>query len=259
MEGASQAWGSCNATAVPAPRRLRQGVCADGTRICAEACEPAASGACSVQNAMTASGPPSALKRELGVLSAAAVVLGSVISTGAFIGIAAGAAGPSVILVTAFAAIVAACNAPSSAQFAASHAVTGGTYEYGYRYRSPWLGFTAGWMFLCAKMASAATDELNFFGLSAPSGRRWLCDRRFGVDRQRRNHLGVRRVLDPYLLRDHQPCHASPPERGPLYPPVVAWCGPGVCLFLAIFVPSPIWLAGLTPIAGGLAWHLAAS
>jgi APA family basic amino acid/polyamine antiporter len=42
--------------------------------------------------------------------------------------------------------------------------VSGGTYEYGYRYLTPALGFTAGWMFLCAKTASAATAALGFAG-----------------------------------------------------------------------------------------------
>jgi APA family basic amino acid/polyamine antiporter len=42
--------------------------------------------------------------------------------------------------------------------------VSGGTYEYGYKYLNPYLGFTAGWMFLCAKSASAATAALGFAG-----------------------------------------------------------------------------------------------
>jgi APA family basic amino acid/polyamine antiporter len=63
----------------------------------------------------------------------------------------------------------------SSAQLAASHPVSGGTYEYGYKYLRPSLGFTAGWMFLLAKSASAATAALGFggyllnaFGVSNP-------------------------------------------------------------------------------------------
>ena len=90
--------------------------------------------------------------------------LGSMVGTGVFvsIGIAAGVAGPPVILAIVIAACVATCNALSSAQLAASHAVSGGTYEYGYRYLGPSLGFTAGWMFLCAKTASAATAALGF-------------------------------------------------------------------------------------------------
>jgi len=69
-----------------------------------------------------------------------------------------------VILAILLAAAVATCNALSSAQLAASHAVSGGTYEYGYRYLNPALGFTAGWVFLCAKSASAATAALGFAG-----------------------------------------------------------------------------------------------
>ena len=42
--------------------------------------------------------------------------------------------------------------------------MSGGTYEYGYRYLKPWLGFIAGWMFVCAKTASAATAALGFSG-----------------------------------------------------------------------------------------------
>ncbi len=108
--------------------------------------------------------PP--LKRELGVLGATLMGLGSIIGTGVFvsIGIAAGVAGAAVILSVAIAALVAACNGLNSAQLAANHAVSGGTYEYGYKYLNPALGFTAGWMFLLAKTASAGTAALGFAG-----------------------------------------------------------------------------------------------
>lgn len=110
--------------------------------------------------------PAQQLKRELGIGGATMMGLGSMVGTGVFvsIGIAAGVAGPAVILAIVVAAAVATCNALSSAQLAASHAVSGGTYEYGYRYLNPALGFTAGWMFLCAKTASAATAALGFGG-----------------------------------------------------------------------------------------------
>lgn len=92
--------------------------------------------------------------------------LGSIVGTGVFvsIGIAAGVTGPSVVLAIAVAALVATFNGLSSAQLAANHPVSGGTYEYGYRWLHPSLGFTAGWMFLCAKSASAATAALGFAG-----------------------------------------------------------------------------------------------
>jgi basic amino acid/polyamine antiporter, APA family len=108
----------------------------------------------------------SVLKRELGLFSATMMGLGSILGTGVFvsIGIAAGVAGPSVILAIAAAALVATFNGLNSAQLAANHPVSGGTYEYGYRYLNPWLGFTAGWTFLLAKTASAATAALGFAG-----------------------------------------------------------------------------------------------
>lgn len=110
-------------------------------------------------------GQPS-LERTIGLPGAMLMGLGSILGTGVFvsIGIAAGITGPSVILAVALAALVATCNALSSAQLAASHPVSGGTYEYGYRYLGPAFGFVAGWLFLCAKSASAATAALGFAG-----------------------------------------------------------------------------------------------
>lgn len=115
---------------------------------------------------MTVRTPHPQLKRELGVLGATLMGLGSIVGTGVFvsIGIAAGIAGPAVILAVVIGAIVATFNGLNSAQLAANHAVSGGTYEYGYKYLTPWLGFTAGWMFLLAKTASAATAALGFSG-----------------------------------------------------------------------------------------------
>jgi APA family basic amino acid/polyamine antiporter len=106
------------------------------------------------------------LPREVGVFGATMMGIGSMVGTGVFVsvGIAAGIAGPALVLAVALAALVATCNALSSAQLAASLPVSGGTYEYGYAYLAPWLGFTAGWMFLCAKTASAATAALGFSG-----------------------------------------------------------------------------------------------
>ena len=106
------------------------------------------------------------LKRELGIFGATLMGLGSIVGTGVFvsIGIAAEITGPGVIVAVAAAALVAVCNGLNSAQLAANHPVSGGTYEYGYKYLNPWLGFTAGWMFLLAKTASAATAALGFAG-----------------------------------------------------------------------------------------------
>jgi len=92
--------------------------------------------------------------------------LGSIVGTGVFVslGVAAGVTGPAVLLAIAIGALVASLNGFSSAQLAANHPVSGGTYEYGYEYLTPRFGFLAGWAFLLAKSASAATAALGFAG-----------------------------------------------------------------------------------------------
>ncbi len=105
--------------------------------------------------------------------------LGSMIGTGVFvsIAIAAGVAGSGVIIAIVLAAVVATCNALSSAQLAANHPVAGGTFEYGYKWINSYAGFTAGWMFLLAKGASAATAALGFAGyllLGTGAGTDWI-------------------------------------------------------------------------------------
>lgn len=106
------------------------------------------------------------LRREVGLPGAVLLGLGSMVGTGVFvsIGIAAGVAGPSLLAATVLAALIAVANGLASAQLAAAHPVSGGTYEYGYLWLSPAFGFAAGWMFLLAKSASAATAALGFGG-----------------------------------------------------------------------------------------------
>jgi APA family basic amino acid/polyamine antiporter len=108
----------------------------------------------------------SSLARVVRLPGAVLLGLGSIVGTGIFVGIgtAADIAGASVLVAVAIGALVATCNGLSSAQLAAAHPVSGGTYEYGYRYASPLLGRTAGWMFVTAKSASAATAALGFGG-----------------------------------------------------------------------------------------------
>jgi APA family basic amino acid/polyamine antiporter len=106
------------------------------------------------------------LRREVGLPGAVLLGLGSMVGTGVFVsvGIAAGVAGPAVLASILLAALVAIVNGLSSAQLAAAHPVSGGTYEYGYRWLTPVLGFSAGWTFLLAKTASAATAALGLSG-----------------------------------------------------------------------------------------------
>ncbi len=104
------------------------------------------------------------LKRELGIFDATMLGLGSIVGTGIFVSvaIATASAGSWVLLAILLASLVAICNGLSSAQLAANHPVSGGTYEYAHRWLNPTIGFVAGWMFLTAKAASAATAALGF-------------------------------------------------------------------------------------------------
>ncbi len=107
-----------------------------------------------------------ALSRVVGLWGAVWMGLGSILGTGVFVslGIAAGVVGTGVILAVVLAALVAIANGLSSAQLAAAHPVSGGTYEYGHTFIHPFAGFSAGWMFLAAKSASAATAALGCAG-----------------------------------------------------------------------------------------------
>ncbi len=109
------------------------------------------------------------LPRQIGAVGAVMLGLGSILGTGVFvsIGIGSGVCGVNIIWAIFIAGGVAICNGLSSAQLAAVHPVSGGTYEYGYRWLSPSMGFAAGWLFLCAKSASAATAALGLSGYLA--------------------------------------------------------------------------------------------
>ena len=104
------------------------------------------------------------LRRELRLVDAIAIGLGAIIGAGIFVvtGVAAGVAGPAFLVGLILAGTVATFNALSSAQLAATYPQSGGTYEYGYRVLNPWLGFSAGWMFLASKLAAGGTVALGF-------------------------------------------------------------------------------------------------
>ncbi|AXI99478.1 amino acid/polyamine/organocation transporter, APC superfamily [Cyclonatronum proteinivorum] len=108
----------------------------------------------------------SELSRSVRTPGAVLMGLGSIVGTGLFVSIALGAqiAGNAVVIAIFIAAIVAALNGLSSAQLAAAYPVSGGTYEYANRVLGSRFGFTAGWMFLTAKSASAATAALGSAG-----------------------------------------------------------------------------------------------
>jgi len=106
------------------------------------------------------------LNRSIKTPGAILMGLGSIIGTGIFVSIAIATqiSGNGVLIAILIAALLAIFNGLSSAQLAANHPVSGGTYEYGYRFLGSYFGFTAGWMFMIAKSASAATAVLGCIG-----------------------------------------------------------------------------------------------
>lgn len=103
------------------------------------------------------------LTRRLGLTDAVVIGAGSMIGAGVFAAWspAAEAAGTGLLVGLAIAAVVAFCNASSSAQLAAIHPVSGGTYVYGRRQLGPTWGHLAGWGFVVGKTASCAAMSLT--------------------------------------------------------------------------------------------------
>ena len=103
------------------------------------------------------------LRRTLGVADAVVIGAGSMIGAGVFAAWspAAAAAGTGLAIGLAVAAVVAFCNATSSAQLAAVHPESGGTYVYGRRQLGPAWGHLAGWGFVVGKTASCAAISLT--------------------------------------------------------------------------------------------------
>ena len=89
--------------------------------------------------------------------------LGSMIGAGIFVALtpAAAAAGSGLLIGLAVAAIVAYCNATSSARLAALYPQSGGTYVYGRERLGEFWGYTAGWSFVVGKTASCAAMALT--------------------------------------------------------------------------------------------------
>ncbi|MFJ9716788.1 APC family permease [Streptomyces sp. NPDC101213] len=112
---------------------------------------------------MTQSGSAAELRRTLGVGDAVVIGLGSMVGAGIFAALApaARAAGSGLLLGLALAAVIAYCNAMSSARLAALYPASGGTYVYGRERLGPFWGYLAGWSFVVGKTASCAAMALT--------------------------------------------------------------------------------------------------
>ncbi|MDV6260206.1 APC family permease [Rhodococcoides yunnanense] len=115
---------------------------------------------------------PAPLARRLGLFDAIAIGVGSMVGAGVFASFApaSAVAGAGLLIGLAIAAVVAFCNATSSAQLAAQYPTSGGTYIYGRERLGEWPGFLAGWSFVIGKTASSAAMALVFAAYVAPAG-----------------------------------------------------------------------------------------
>ncbi|MBE8522241.1 amino acid permease [Amycolatopsis sp. H6(2020)] len=120
--------------------------------------------------------PPTSLNRRLGLADAVFLGLGSMIGAGVFAAFApaARAAGAGLLIALVLAAVVAYCNATSSARLAAIYPESGGTYVYGREKLGEFWGYLAGWGFVTGKTASCAAMTLTVVAYAAPGlGQPW--------------------------------------------------------------------------------------
>ncbi|MFE1644275.1 APC family permease [Microbacterium sp. P01] len=119
---------------------------------------------------VTGPADPPALARRLSLSDAVMIGLGSMIGAGVFAVFAPAAqvAGAGLLIGLGLAAVVAFCNATSSAQLAAQYPTSGGTYVFGRERLGEWPGFFAGWSFVVGKSASCAAMALTFAAYVVP-------------------------------------------------------------------------------------------
>src|SRR5260370_4953854 len=93
------------------------------------------------------------------------------IGAGVFVALApaAAAAGTGLLVGLGIAAVVAYCNATSSARLAARYPSSGGTYVYGRERLGPLWGYLAGWAFVVGKTPSCAAMALTVGAFQVPA------------------------------------------------------------------------------------------
>ncbi|MET1037756.1 MAG: APC family permease [Aeromicrobium sp.] len=102
------------------------------------------------------------LDRRLGLPGSVAIGVSAMVGAGLFAVFAPAveAAGDGVVVALVIAALIAICNAISSARLARRYPVAGGTYVYGRERLGPFWGYLAGWSFVAGKLASCAAMGL---------------------------------------------------------------------------------------------------
>ncbi|MEM3770435.1 MAG: amino acid permease [Candidatus Bathyarchaeia archaeon] len=104
------------------------------------------------------------LKPTLGLYDATAISIGAIVGAGIYVvtGIAAGFAGPALIVSMLLAAAVSTLTAMSFAELTAWKPIEGSIYEYSYQLISPFAGFLTGWMWVISNTFAGAAVSLGF-------------------------------------------------------------------------------------------------
>jgi APA family basic amino acid/polyamine antiporter len=116
------------------------------------------------------------LDRRLGLMGSTAIGVSAMVGAGLFVVFAPAvdAAGGGLFAALAIAAVVAVCNAWSSARLASRYPVAGGTYVYGRERLGPFWGYLAGSSFIAGKLTSCAAMALAIGGYVWPQHGRAL-------------------------------------------------------------------------------------
>jgi len=104
------------------------------------------------------------LKRGIGLFDATTIGLGAIIGGGIFVvtGIAAGLAGPALIISMLISAAIASFTAFSFYKLSIVLSKEGGVYGFAYEFISPLAGFTVGWMWIFSNIFVGAAVSLGF-------------------------------------------------------------------------------------------------
>ena len=107
---------------------------------------------------------PETLKPYLGLWSAVAINVGTIIGGGIFVvtGITAGLAGSALVVSMVVAAVISVFTALSFVELTAWQPVEGSVYAYAYQLVSPFAGFLTGWMWLVSNTFAGAAVALGF-------------------------------------------------------------------------------------------------
>jgi APA family basic amino acid/polyamine antiporter len=104
------------------------------------------------------------LKRTLGLFDAFAIGIGAIIGSGIFVvtGIAAGLAGPALLISLVIGAFISGFTALSFAELAHSIPKEGGGYRFARELISPFAGFISGWLWILSNVVTGVVVSLGF-------------------------------------------------------------------------------------------------